>query len=85
MGVEQVTATPETSTDSRIGRKVTWEIYGLVFVGTVIRAYNDFSDGEEFLAVDVETTNGGRPWYPGIPASIFPPGTPNKGNAQWVD
>lgn len=80
-----MTVESETSVDPRIGRKVTWEIYGVKFVGTVRRAFNDSSDGEEFLSVDVESVDDGPDRNPGIPASIYPPGTPNKGNAQWAD
>lgn len=86
IGVEPMTAESEASVDPRVGRKVTWNIYGLQFVGTVRSAYScTFSDGEEFLSVDVESENGRPHRYPGIPASIFPPGTPDKGNAQWVN
>ena len=73
-----------TQVDPRIGRRVTWNVYSLQFEGTVIRPFNDPFDGEEFLAVTVEKTNDGPPWYPGIPASIYPPGTPGKGNARWL-
>jgi hypothetical protein len=85
MGVEPMTAATGVPIDRRIGRKVTWQVYGLRFVGTVRSAFNDPFDGEEFLSVDVESVNDGPNLYPGVPASIFPPDTPCKGNAQWVD
>jgi hypothetical protein len=85
MGVESMTVASEAQIDPRIGRRVTWEIYGVRFVGTVKRVFNDPLDGEEYLSVTVERDNDRPSPYQGIPASIHPPGTLNKGNAQWVD
>jgi hypothetical protein len=79
----------ENQVDSRVGRKVTWEIYGLMFMGTVKSVFKD-KDGDERLSVEVETeqdevspAKANR--HPGIPASIYPPGTNGKGNAMWVN
>lgn len=74
--------------DPRIGRQVTWNVDSIQYIGTVIKAFLDF-DGQELLAVKItQCKHGTAKWSPDLhnhAATIFPPNTPDFGNAQYVD
>ncbi len=65
------------NSDPRIGRRITWNLYGIQFEGTVTGVYQDF-DETEMLAVKIEKNGQGT-------ACVFPPeNNPRPVPSQWL-